>query len=71
MYVIKYTGTDGKSEHNNGEFYSSTGNNGLWNYHRWTDIDQAKKFKTKEEATKFKTYYAKTISPLKGRIVKA
>ena len=67
-FVIKYIGTVGKSPRNDGEYYSSTGFNGMWHYHRWQGERTAMSFETREKAQGYKSAF--THSPIRGRVVK-
>lgn len=72
-YVIKYTGDIGKSEGNSGDFYESSGHNGMWTYHRWSPVEKAKVFPSKERAQGYKDAYTNSrvgvCVPIRGRVI--
>lgn len=69
QFVIRNVSAKGKNKLNCGDYYGSTGDNGMWKYHRWVNQDQAKTFPDRVKAQAFKDAWAKSISPIYGRVV--
>lgn len=68
-YGINNKGHRGRGsfpESNQGEFYSGTGHNGMWEYHVWTaNPFEARSFASMHAAQKYKTEHT-----IPGRVVR-